>query len=58
MTSAPQVEVEQHHTSLRVADFCAAVEFYTTCLGFSSRWPATAHGSFSTTQCVTSMDMR
>ncbi len=34
MTSAPQVEVEQHHTSLRVADLSAAVEFYTTRLGF------------------------
>lgn len=36
MTSAaaPQVEVEQHHTSLRVADLTAAVEFYTTRLGF------------------------
>lgn len=34
MNSAPQVEVEQHHTSLRVADLPAAVEFYTTRLGF------------------------
>jgi catechol 2,3-dioxygenase-like lactoylglutathione lyase family enzyme len=33
-TAAPQVEVEQHHTSLRVADLSAAVEFYTTRLGF------------------------
>jgi catechol 2,3-dioxygenase-like lactoylglutathione lyase family enzyme len=33
-TAAPQVEVEQHHTSLRVADLAAAVEFYTTRLGF------------------------
>src|SRR3954462_2849570 len=32
--SAPQVEVEQHHTSLRVADLSAAVAFYTTRLGF------------------------
>ncbi len=30
----PQVEVEQHHTSLRVADLSAAVGFYTTRLGF------------------------
>ena len=36
MTSAtaPQVEVELHHTSLRVADLSAAVAFYTTRLGF------------------------
>lgn len=33
-TTAPQVEVEQHHTSLRVADLSAAVTFYTTRLGF------------------------
>lgn len=36
MTSppAPPVEVELHHTSLRVADLAAAVEFYTSRLGF------------------------
>lgn len=33
-TTAPQVEVEQHHASLRVADLPAAVAFYTTRLGF------------------------
>jgi catechol 2,3-dioxygenase-like lactoylglutathione lyase family enzyme len=31
---APQVEVEQFHAALRVADLSAAVEFYTTRLGF------------------------
>lgn len=31
----PQVEVEQYHTSLRVANLATAVEFYTTRLGFS-----------------------
>jgi catechol 2,3-dioxygenase-like lactoylglutathione lyase family enzyme len=30
----PEVEVEQHHTSLHVADLSAAAEFYTTRLGF------------------------
>ena len=30
----PQVEVEQHHASLRVADLAAAIEYYTTRLGF------------------------
>jgi catechol 2,3-dioxygenase-like lactoylglutathione lyase family enzyme len=30
----PTVNVEQHHTTLRVADLPAAVEFYTTRLGF------------------------
>lgn len=36
MTSraAPEVEVEQHHASLRVADLSAAIDFYTTRLGF------------------------
>ena len=46
--TVPQVEVEQHHTSLRVADLAAAVEFYTTRLGFSDafNWgePATMAG--------------
>lgn len=46
--TVPQVEVEQHHTSLRVADLAAAVEFYTTRLGFSHafNWgePATMAG--------------
>lgn len=32
--AVPQVDVEQHHTSLRVADLSAAIDFYTTCLGF------------------------
>jgi catechol 2,3-dioxygenase-like lactoylglutathione lyase family enzyme len=30
----PQIDVEQHHTSLRVADLSAAIAFYTTRLGF------------------------
>ncbi len=36
MTSptAPQVDVEQYHATLRVADLSAAIEFYTTQLGF------------------------
>lgn len=46
--AAPQVEVEQHHTSLCVADLSAAVEFYTTRLGFlhAFSWgePATMAG--------------
>lgn len=32
---APQVACEQHHTTLRVADIPAAIEYYTTRLGFS-----------------------
>ena len=32
--AALQVDAEQHHTSLRVADLSAAVDFYITCLGF------------------------
>lgn len=32
--SAPHVEVEQYHASLRVADLTAAVQFYVTRLGF------------------------
>ncbi|HUF10682.1 MAG TPA: VOC family protein [Rhodothermales bacterium] len=38
---APQVECEQHHASLSVADVRAAVEFYTTRLGF---WEAFTWG--------------
>lgn len=33
-SSAPAVEVEQYHASLRVADLSAAIEFYTDRLGF------------------------
>ena len=33
-TVAPQVDVEQYHASLRVADLSAAIEFYSTRLGF------------------------
>jgi catechol 2,3-dioxygenase-like lactoylglutathione lyase family enzyme len=32
---APPVDCQRHHTSLRVADLPAAIEFYTTRLGFS-----------------------
>lgn len=32
--TAPQVDVEQYHTSLRVADLSASIEFYTMRLGF------------------------
>ena len=35
-TPVPKVECEQHHTSLTVSDVAAAVEFYTTKLGFWS----------------------
>ena len=34
-SAAPQVDVEQYHASLRVADLSAAIEFYTTRLGFT-----------------------
>ena len=33
-TAAPQVDVEQYHASLRVADLSAGIEFYSTRLGF------------------------
>ncbi|HEX2779364.1 MAG TPA: VOC family protein, partial [Gemmatimonadaceae bacterium] len=46
--TAPHVDVEQYHASLRVADLAAAIEFYTTRLGFfhAFSWgePATMAG--------------
>ena len=33
-TAAPHIDVEQYHASLRVAELSAAIEFYTTRLGF------------------------
>jgi len=40
-TAAPEVDCEQHHASLAVSDVRAAVEFYTTKLGF---WSAFTEG--------------
>jgi catechol 2,3-dioxygenase-like lactoylglutathione lyase family enzyme len=34
MTDTPKIECEQHHTGIAVSDIDAAVEFYTTKLGF------------------------
>jgi catechol 2,3-dioxygenase-like lactoylglutathione lyase family enzyme len=48
LSSAPKVEVEQYHASLRVADLSAAIDFYTNRLGFlhafSSGEPPTMAG--------------
>src|SRR5262245_5459878 len=38
MATAPQVECERHHAVLSVADLRAALEFYTTRLGFTEGW--------------------
>src|SRR5262245_10680256 len=39
-SGAPDIDCDKHHTVLRVSDIRAAVDFYTTKLGFSNSFMA------------------